>query len=180
MKIVIEGAGEVGSHLANMLKSEANDVTVIDDNQQRIDALRAYTDVETVVGNPSSISVLREANVGDAEFKAVLGREIPPSKYEFYKKNRMVIDENCTVADLRYSRRWVGRLFGHAIIFARDFMWAIGQKTMANTLTMGMVHQPVRGLAKFGGMSRRQMEALLMMFNGHLFKGIGMFFSKEK
>ncbi len=120
------------------------------------------------------------ANVGDAEFKAVLGREIPPSKYEFYKKNRMVIDENCTVADLRYSRRWVGRLFGHAIIFARDFMWAIGQKTMANTLTMGMVHQPVRGLAKFGGMSRRQMEALLMMFNGHLFKGIGMFFSKEK
>ena len=67
MKIVIEGAGEVGSHLTNMLKSEANDVTVIDDNQQRIDALRAYTDVETVVGNPSSISVLREANVGDAD-----------------------------------------------------------------------------------------------------------------
>lgn len=67
MKIVIEGAGEVGSHLANMLKSEANDVTVIDDNQQRIDALRSYTDVETVVGNPSSISVLREANVGDAD-----------------------------------------------------------------------------------------------------------------
>ena len=67
MKIVIEGAGEVGSHLANMLKSEANDVTVIDDNQQRIDALRVYTDVETVVGNPSSISVLREANVGDAD-----------------------------------------------------------------------------------------------------------------
>lgn len=67
MKIVIEGAGEVGSHLANMLKSEANDITVIDDNQQRIDALRAYTDVETVVGNPSSISVLREANVGDAD-----------------------------------------------------------------------------------------------------------------
>ena len=67
MKIVIEGAGEVGSHLANMLKSESNDVTVIDDNQQRIDALRAYTDVETVVGNPSSISVLREANVGDAD-----------------------------------------------------------------------------------------------------------------
>ena len=67
MKIVIEGAGEVGSHLANMLKREANDVTVIDDNQQRIDALRAYTDVETVVGNPSSISVLREANVGDAD-----------------------------------------------------------------------------------------------------------------
>ena len=49
----------------------------------------------------------------------------------------------------------------------------IGNKTMANTLTMGMVHQPVRGLAKFTGMSRRQMEALLLMFNGHFFKGLG-------
>lgn len=67
MKIVIEGAGEVGSHLACMLKREANDVTVIDDSKQRIEALRAYADVETVTGNPSSISVLREANVANAD-----------------------------------------------------------------------------------------------------------------
>ena len=45
---------------------------------------------------------------------------------------------------------------------------------------MGVVHQPIRGLAKYGGMTRRQMEAMLMMFNGHLFKGIGRFLSKEK
>ena len=53
-------------------------------------------------------------------------------------------------------------------------------KTMANTLVMGVKHQPVRGLAKFGGMSRRQMEGMLLMFNGHFFKGVGRFFSKEK
>ena len=45
---------------------------------------------------------------------------------------------------------------------------------------MGVVHQPVRGLAKFGGLSRRQMEALLLMFNGHMCKGIGQFFKKDK
>ena len=45
---------------------------------------------------------------------------------------------------------------------------------------MGVIHQPIRGLAKFGGMSRRQMEAMLMMFNGHLFKGVFRFFTKEK
>ena len=39
MKIVIEGAGEVGSHLAKMLRSEGNEVTVIDADQQRISAL---------------------------------------------------------------------------------------------------------------------------------------------
>ena len=67
MKIVIEGAGEVGSHLAKMLRAEANEVTVIDDDSERIDALTAYADVETVLGNPSSIQVLRDAGVGKAD-----------------------------------------------------------------------------------------------------------------
>lgn len=118
--------------------------------------------------------------VPDSAFEALLGREIPYSGYNFYKKNRMVIHENCTIADLRYSKRWVGRFFSWAIRFARDITWKMGNKTLSNTLEMGMVHQPVRGLAKFGGMSRRQMEALLLMFNGHVFKGIGMFLTKEK
>ena len=119
-------------------------------------------------------------SVSDEAFAAILGREIPAGGYNFYKKNRMVIHENCTIADLRYARGWTGRFLSWAIRFARNFMWKIGNKTMANTLTMGMVHQPVRGLAKFGGMTRRQMEALLLMFNGHFFKGLGRFLSKEK
>ena len=120
------------------------------------------------------------ADVSDEEFTKLLGREIPPSGYNFYKKNRMVIHENCTVADLRYSKRWVGRAFSGAIRFAIWFMRSTGHRTTANTLVMGVLHQPVRGLAKFGGMTRRKMEALLLMFNGHVFKGIGRFFSKEK
>ena len=67
MKIVIEGAGEVGSHLAKMLRAEANEVTVIDDNTARINALTAYADVETVLGNPSSIDILRAAAVDKAD-----------------------------------------------------------------------------------------------------------------
>ena len=67
MKIVIEGAGEVGSHLAKMLRAESNEVTVIDDDAQRIAALTSYADVETVLGNPSSIQVLRDAGVAQAD-----------------------------------------------------------------------------------------------------------------
>lgn len=67
MKIVIEGAGEVGSHLAKMLRSEGNEISIIDDNPQRIAQMSAYTDVETVVGNPSSIKVLKEAGVQKAD-----------------------------------------------------------------------------------------------------------------
>ncbi|MGN0815034.1 MAG: beta-glucosidase [Candidatus Coproplasma sp.] len=120
------------------------------------------------------------ADVGDEEFAALLGRPIPPSGYKFYKKNRMVIGENSTVADLRYSKRWVGRLFSAAIRFAIWFSRATGNRTQANTLVQGMLHQPVRGLAKYSGMSRRQMEALIMIFNGHFFKGAIKFITKQK
>lgn len=118
--------------------------------------------------------------VSDEEFAKLLGHDIPKAGYDFYKKNRMVIHENCTVADLRYSKRWIGRLFSGAIRFAINFLNGIGKRTLANTLVMGVLHQPVRGLAKFGGMSRRQLEGLLLMFNGHFFKGFGQFISKEK
>ena len=67
MKIIIAGAGEVGSHLAKMLSSEANDITVIDSSQARLDALRSHTDVVTVEGNPSAIHVLHEADVEHAD-----------------------------------------------------------------------------------------------------------------
>jgi beta-glucosidase len=120
------------------------------------------------------------SNVGEDEFKALLKRDIPKSGYNFYKRNRMVIDENCTVADLRYSKRWVGRAFSGVIRFAIAACKAFGMRTLANTLVMGVLHQPVRGIAKFGGMNRRQMEALLLMFNGHFFKGVGHFLTKEK
>ena len=67
MKIVIAGAGEVGSHLAKMLSNEANEITVIDSSQTRLDSLRAHTDVITVEGNPSAIQTLHEAEVERAD-----------------------------------------------------------------------------------------------------------------
>ena len=63
MKIVIEGAGEVGSHLAKMLSVEGGDITVIDNDQSRLNKLTAIADVVTVLGNPSSIKILKEADV---------------------------------------------------------------------------------------------------------------------
>ena len=48
MQIVIAGAGEVGSHLAKMLSNEANDITVIDERSETLEAMAANTDVVTV------------------------------------------------------------------------------------------------------------------------------------
>ena len=58
MRIVIAGAGEVGSHLAKMLSNESNEITVIDSYPTRLNALSSIADVITVEGNPSAIKTL--------------------------------------------------------------------------------------------------------------------------
>jgi trk system potassium uptake protein len=67
MKIVIQGAGEVGSHLAKMLSLEANDITVIDDDPARLSNLSAIADVIAIEGPSSSLKVMREAGVQNAD-----------------------------------------------------------------------------------------------------------------
>ena len=75
MKIVIVGAGEVGSHLAKMLRSSANDVTVIDNDNERLQRVTTITDVGAVYGSPTSIEVLKNAGVAGANlFIAVYPR----------------------------------------------------------------------------------------------------------
>lgn len=122
------------------------------------------------------------ANVSLEEFTKLLGHAPRSAEYPFYnkRKTRMKIDDNCTVADLRYSKRWVGRAFSGVIRFAIKFLRGIGKRTLANTLVMGVLHQPIRGVAKFGGMSRRQMEGMKYMFNGKFFKGLRWLTSKSK
>lgn len=67
MKIVIAGAGEVGSHLAKMLSSGANDITVIDSDADRLEALSSNTDVIAVNGNSASIEILKQAGCETAD-----------------------------------------------------------------------------------------------------------------
>lgn len=67
MKIVIQGAGAVGSHLAKMLREEGNEITVVDNDNTRLSNLEAVTDIQAIHGNPSSIQVLREAGVDKAD-----------------------------------------------------------------------------------------------------------------
>ena len=67
MKIIIEGAGDVGSHLAKMLSHEGGDITVIDCDEERIGQLSQQADVATVSGDLSSIVTLKEAGVEDAD-----------------------------------------------------------------------------------------------------------------
>ena len=121
-------------------------------------------------------------NISDEEFAKLLGREIPNGALPFYKKNRMVIDYNTTFRELRYSKRWIGRLIGKAIPWFTRVLYKMGNRVLANTLVMGVVHQPMRGMSRFsqGGLRMSQLDGLISMFNGHFFSGLHHFFKEGR
>ncbi|MFH1321378.1 MAG: Trk system potassium transporter TrkA [Bacteroidota bacterium] len=67
MKIVIAGAGEVGFHIAQLLSSEAQNIVLIDTNQDVLDYAQSHIDVLTLKGDSTSIRTLLEANVKKAD-----------------------------------------------------------------------------------------------------------------
>jgi trk system potassium uptake protein TrkA len=67
VKIVILGAGQVGSSVAESLVSEQNDITVVDVEPGRLRALQDRFDLRTVIGSASHPSVLAEAGIEDAD-----------------------------------------------------------------------------------------------------------------
>lgn len=67
MKIVIAGAGEVGSHLAKLLTHEAQDILVVDEDVSRLNVLDANYNLMTLPGSPTSFKSLREANVDSCD-----------------------------------------------------------------------------------------------------------------
>lgn len=75
MKIIVAGAAEVGTHLAKLLSRENMDVTLMDADAERVSQL-TYLNLMTVVGNPTSIASLQEAEVKKADlFIAVTPNE---------------------------------------------------------------------------------------------------------
>jgi len=68
MKIVILGAGQVGRTAAyHLSREEANDVTVVDSNQEVLRDLQGRLDIRTVAGNASFPSVLASAGAATAD-----------------------------------------------------------------------------------------------------------------
>ncbi|MCQ2369352.1 MAG: Trk system potassium transporter TrkA [Paludibacteraceae bacterium] len=67
MKIIIAGAGDVGTHLAKMLSKENHTIILLDEQSEKIKALEANYDILSVVGNPTSLKDLREAQVPSAD-----------------------------------------------------------------------------------------------------------------
>ena len=67
MKIIIAGAGAVGTHLAKLLSDEKQDIILMDDDEERLGRLGSNFDLLAVNISPTSISGLKEAGVAGAD-----------------------------------------------------------------------------------------------------------------
>jgi len=74
MKIIILGAGQVGGSVAENLASEANDITVVDDNAVILQELQDRLDIRTVKGHASHPDVLKQAGADDADMVIAVTR----------------------------------------------------------------------------------------------------------
>ncbi len=67
MKIIIAGAGDVGTHLAKMLAGEKQDIILMDTDEEKLRQLEENFDLMTVNASSLSISGLKEAEVSGAD-----------------------------------------------------------------------------------------------------------------
>ncbi|MDA3815746.1 MAG: Trk system potassium transporter TrkA [Prolixibacteraceae bacterium] len=67
MKVVIAGAGEVGTHLARMLSEEDHEIVLMDDDNDKLQLIANQVDLLTVNGAANSIADLKEAGIAKAD-----------------------------------------------------------------------------------------------------------------
>ena len=72
MKIVILGAGQVGSTVASALVHEDNDITIVDKDQRRLKELQDQMDIRSVLGHASHPKVMERAGIEDADLVIAL------------------------------------------------------------------------------------------------------------
>ncbi len=67
MKIVIVGAGEVGTHLARLLSQDKHDIVLLDRENEKLKHIEAHIDLLTMVGRANSFKDLKEAGANKAD-----------------------------------------------------------------------------------------------------------------
>jgi trk system potassium uptake protein len=67
MKVVIAGAGEVGTHLARMLSNEDHDIVLLDDSPEKLSKISGEVDLLTITGSAHSFQDLKQTGLAKAD-----------------------------------------------------------------------------------------------------------------
>lgn len=141
MKIIVAGAGEVGSHLAKMLSSEFHDIIVIDPDEESLKTINSNLDLLTITGSATSFETLLDAKIKRADLfiavthseetnitASIIAKKLGAKKtiarvdnYEYIEPENILHFTSLGIDYLMYPERIAAReivdLLGHAEIF---------------------------------------------------------------
>ncbi|WP_440897752.1 beta-glucosidase [Amphibacillus sp. Q70] len=108
-------------------------------------------------------------NVSLEEFETLLERKVPDSRWDRSKP----LGYNDTIAQCQYAKGGFARFAFKLIKFSHWFLRKIGKRSTANLIMMSVYHMPFRGMARMTGgmMNMPMLDGILMIVNGHFFKG---------
>jgi trk system potassium uptake protein TrkA len=120
MNIIICGAGEVGSHAAEVLAAAGHNTTVIDLDAARLDIVGDQMDIGTLHGNAAYAEVLREAGAAGADMlvAATSSDEINLLSASIAKS----IGTTKTIARVHHSMYFEGHGFDYRVHFGIDLL----------------------------------------------------------
>ena len=67
MKIIIAGAGDLGSHLAKLLSSESHYIYLLDQNEERLNTISSQIDVFTIAGDAKSVEIMEQKLISSCD-----------------------------------------------------------------------------------------------------------------
>ncbi|MDE6632789.1 MAG: Trk system potassium transporter TrkA, partial [Muribaculaceae bacterium] len=172
MKIIIAGAGEVGTHLAKMLSNENQDIILIDSDQQKLDSLDSHYNLMTLCGSTSSFSTMRRAGIQNADLyigvtpfetrnitSCAIAKKLGVRKtvaridnYEFMKKENKMILKELGIDTLIYPEF----LAAQAIDLALSHNWARYWGEMGNGQLL-MIGVKIRENSKLCSLKLREL-----------------------
>jgi len=104
MKILIFGAGRVGTNLARFLEKK-HDVTIVDINKDVCDLLASESDFNVICGDTTDPQLLDELKLGEADFIfAVTGHEEANFLISLYAKHENCPRVICRASEAKYSK----------------------------------------------------------------------------
>lgn len=116
MKIIILGAGRVGSSVAKNLMHEANDLTLIDANSEVLTSVREHLDIATICGNACDPDILEQAGAANADMLIAVTQS---------DETNMVA---CQVAHTLFgSRKKLARIRSKSFLKHRDTLFSSSQ-----------------------------------------------------
>jgi beta-glucosidase len=109
-------------------------------------------------------------NVNVEEFEHLIERKVPDSKWD----RTQPLGYNDTIAQCQYAKGFIAKLGYYGLVFTYWFLRKIGKRSTANLIMMSFYHMPFRGIARMTGgiVNMPMLDGILMMVNGHFFKGL--------